>query len=107
MTARSLAAALVLALVGRTGIRPDHFRTRESSRRSRRSSPRRTSPRSASACDDKDIALGTIVDADGLILTKASELAGAVSVRLPDGTEYEAKVVARTSPPTWPCSRST
>jgi len=44
--------------------------------------------------DDKDIALGTIVFADGYIITKASELRGALSVRLPDGTEYEAKALA-------------
>jgi len=39
-------------------------------------------------CDDKDAILGTIVDADGYILTKLSELRGVVFVRLPDGTEY-------------------
>jgi len=37
-------------------------------------------------CDDKDAILGTIVDADGYILTKLSELRGVVFVRLPDGT---------------------
>lgn len=45
-------------------------------------------------CDDKDAVLGTIVDADGFILTKLSELKGALFVRLPDGTEYEATTVA-------------
>jgi serine protease Do len=45
-------------------------------------------------CNDKDAVLGTIVDADGLILTKLSELKGTVFVRLPDGTEYEASTVA-------------
>jgi serine protease Do len=45
--------------------------------------------------DDRDVALGTIVFADGFILTKASELRGALSVRLNDGTEYEAKVVGK------------
>jgi len=44
--------------------------------------------------DDKDIALGTIVFSDGYIITKASELRGNLSVRLPDGTEYEAKALA-------------
>ncbi len=44
--------------------------------------------------DDKDIALGTIVYADGFILTKASELRGSLTVRLPDGTEYDAKIHA-------------
>src|SRR6476469_5450529 len=45
-------------------------------------------------CNDKDTVLGTIVDADGLILTKLSELKGTVFVRFPDGTEYEAATVA-------------
>src|SRR5215218_2859491 len=44
--------------------------------------------------DDKDIALGTVVFADGYILSKASELRGTISVRLSDGSEYEAKTVA-------------
>jgi serine protease Do len=44
--------------------------------------------------DDKDVALGTVVFADGFILTKASELRGALSVRLSDGTEYDAKILA-------------
>jgi serine protease Do len=45
-------------------------------------------------CNDKDTVLGTVVDADGLILTKLSELKGTVFVRFPDGTEYEAATVA-------------
>lgn len=45
-------------------------------------------------CDDKDTILGTVVDESGYILTKASELRGAVWVRLPDGSEYEATTVA-------------
>jgi serine protease Do len=48
--------------------------------------------------DDKDIAFGTVVYADGFILTKASELRGALSVRLSDGTEYEAKILATHGP---------
>lgn len=45
--------------------------------------------------DEKDIALGTIVFADGYILTKASEVGGnMLSVRFSDGTEYEAKLHA-------------
>jgi serine protease Do len=48
--------------------------------------------------DDKDIALGTVVGADGYILTKASEIRGNLSVRLPDGTEYEAKLIASHRP---------
>ena len=45
-------------------------------------------------CDDKDVVLGTVVFADGYILTKASELYGQVTVRLNDGTEQEAEIVA-------------
>jgi serine protease Do len=45
-------------------------------------------------CNDKDTVLGTIVDPDGLILTKLSELKGPVFVRFSDGTEYEAVTVA-------------
>lgn len=45
-------------------------------------------------CDDKDAALGTVVDSDGFILTKLSELKGVVKVKLSDGTEVDAKTVA-------------
>jgi len=45
-------------------------------------------------CDDKDTVLGTIVDPNGLILTKLSELKGVIYVRLPDGSEYEGTTVA-------------
>lgn len=44
-------------------------------------------------CDDKDAALGTVVFAEGYILTKASELFGVVSVRLPDGDRHKAELV--------------
>ena len=44
-------------------------------------------------CDDKDAALGTVVFADGYILTKASELRGVVSVVLSDGSSHEVSVV--------------
>lgn len=44
-------------------------------------------------CDNKDAALGTIVDAKGYILTKGSELKGTVSVRMRDGSEYDAETV--------------
>jgi len=45
--------------------------------------------------DKKDAALGTIVTADGFILTKYSEVANAkvVACKLPDGKTLEAKVV--------------
>jgi serine protease Do len=45
-------------------------------------------------CNDKDAILGTVVDADGYILTKLSELKGTVFVRMGDGSEYEASKVA-------------
>lgn len=45
-------------------------------------------------CDDKDVALGTVVFADGFILTKASELRGRVTARLVDGSELDAEIVA-------------
>jgi serine protease Do len=46
-------------------------------------------------CDEKDAALGTVVFEDGYILTKASELRGALSVLLPDGSQLDAKLVGR------------
>jgi serine protease Do len=49
-------------------------------------------------CDDKDAALGTVVFADGFILTKASELRGRVTVRMGDGTEQDAEIVAVHTP---------
>jgi len=45
-------------------------------------------------CDDKDAALGTIVAAEGLILTKASELRGAISVKLGDGSLLDAVITS-------------
>jgi len=92
MTVRSLAAALVLAFtavpaVAQISTRPEVLapfkaivaKANESTVRVRG--------------DDKDVALGTVVFSDGFILTKASELHGALSVRLSDGTEYSAKIV--------------
>jgi serine protease Do len=50
-------------------------------------------------CDDKDAVLGTVVDPNGFILTKLSELKlsdpkAPIYVRLPDGSEYEGTAVA-------------
>src|SRR5947209_3871751 len=42
--------------------------------------------------DDKDVALGVIVGADGWVLTKAFDLKGKITCRLKDGREYEAKL---------------
>jgi len=44
-------------------------------------------------CDGRRVALGTIVAADGLILTKASELSGIIACHLFDGRRLEAKIV--------------
>ena len=44
-------------------------------------------------CDGRRVALGTIVDADGLVLTKASELTGTIACHLFDGRRLEAKIV--------------
>ena len=45
-------------------------------------------------CDGEDRALGVIIDADGLLLTKANDLNGALRVRLADGSLHDAKIVA-------------
>jgi serine protease Do len=42
---------------------------------------------------DKPVALGTVVSADGYILTKASELSGRISVKLALGGRHEAELV--------------
>ncbi len=44
-------------------------------------------------CDGERVALGTVVDAAGLVVTKASELVGPVIVRV-DGDDYEARLRA-------------
>lgn len=44
--------------------------------------------------DDKAVALGTVVSADGYVLSKASELRGTLVVRFGDGAELDAKLVA-------------
>src|SRR5260221_12488228 len=45
-------------------------------------------------CDDKDAVLGTVVTVDGLILTKASELRGSITVKLGDGSLLDADTVS-------------
>jgi serine protease Do len=42
---------------------------------------------------DKHVALGTVVSADGYILTKASELSGRITVKLADGSRREAELI--------------
>lgn len=49
-------------------------------------------------CDNKDTILGTVMDKNGYILTKGSELKGAISVRLSDGSEYDAKYIGYHEP---------
>ncbi len=55
--------------------------------------------RPVSACvvavwsDQRVVALGTIIDADGLVITKASELPARITCRLKDGRELPARVV--------------
>jgi serine protease Do len=44
-------------------------------------------------CDSKEVALGTIVDANGLIVTKASELEGKTICKFKDGHELEAQII--------------
>ena len=53
--------------------------------------PRQTTVRIQN--DGKEAALGVIVGADGWILTKAFELKGKITCRMPDGMEREAKLV--------------
>ena len=44
-------------------------------------------------CDGKDICIGTVVAADGWIVTKAHDLTGKITCKLSDGRELEAKIV--------------
>lgn len=44
-------------------------------------------------CDGADSALGTIIAADGWILTKGSELKGKVSCKLKDGRTFDARIM--------------
>jgi serine protease Do len=94
MTIRSLAVALVLAVAAAPA-------SAQISSQPRVLSPFKAVVAKANEStvqvrgDDKDVALGTVVYSDGFILTKASELRGALSVRFQDGTEFEAKIVGR------------
>lgn len=44
-------------------------------------------------CDNKEVALGTIVEADGYIVTKASQLKGKIVCKFKDGRSLEATIV--------------
>ena len=46
----------------------------------------------------RQVALGTVVDADGFVLTKASELRGKLGVEMPDGKVLAAKVIGIDKP---------
>src|SRR5262249_46580241 len=46
-------------------------------------------------CDGKDVVLGTVVGADGWVLTKFSELKGKTTCKLADGRDLEATLVGR------------
>jgi serine protease Do len=44
-------------------------------------------------CDDKPVALGTVVSSDGYILTKASELTGKIVCGMPNEKSYDAQLL--------------
>ncbi len=44
-------------------------------------------------CGDRQVALGTIIDSDGFVATKASELSDNISCELSDGSRHEARRV--------------
>lgn len=44
-------------------------------------------------CDGKDTCLGTVVAADGWILTKAHDLTGKIVCKLGDGRDFEARII--------------
>jgi serine protease Do len=94
MTARSLIAAVILAAVAAPA--PAQISNNPKVRAPFKAVVERANESTVQIRgDDKDVALGTVVFSDGYILTKASELRGALSVRLSDGTEYDAKIVGK------------
>src|SRR3954466_9946268 len=48
-------------------------------------------------CDGQKAALGAIVDANGFVVTKASEVKGKIECQLQDGRKLEAQLVGRES----------
>jgi serine protease Do len=93
MTARSLAAAVVVSALasGQAMAQPPADKTSAT----KLMAPFKSIVAKAGEstvrvrCDDKDSCLGTVVGADGFILTKASELRGALTVRVQDGSSWE------------------
>ena len=47
------------------------------------------------SCDKKDMALGVVAAPNGYILTKASDLHGKITVKLKDGSVYDAELVGQ------------
>jgi serine protease Do len=98
MTARRLFAALLLSVFLAPAAPAQGFLSDRAS--AKIVGPFRSVVAKASAstvrvrCDDKDAALGAVVFDEGFVLTKASELRGKITCRLPDGTEYDADLVS-------------
>ncbi|MBN9523506.1 PDZ domain-containing protein [bacterium] len=105
MSVRSFAAAaLVIALAGPAVAQPPDRPRRDRTPQAETTSSRLLAPFRAVVAkanestvrvlsDGKEVALGTVVFADGYVLTKASELRGEVTVRFADGASEAAKVV--------------
>ncbi|OWK46643.1 S1C family serine protease [Fimbriiglobus ruber] len=97
-TARTLTSAVVV-MIAFAGATPAAESARDLAREGKKKLPRlfieAVSAASESTvriqCDGKDAVFGTVVSADGLILTKGSELRGDVSCVLRDGSAYDAK----------------
>ena len=96
MTARQLTAAVLLTVFAA----PAPAQQSERDRGAKLLAPFQSIVAKANAstvricCDGKDAALGTVVFADGYVLTKASELRGAVTVKLGDGSDLDADIVS-------------
>lgn len=94
MTARSLAIALILAIVPATA-------SAQIATNSKVLTPFKTVVAKANEstvrvyCDGKPAALGTVVFSDGYILTKSSELRGKLKVLLTDGRWEDATIIGR------------
>lgn len=102
MVRRFLAVLALAAVSGLTGtpIRAESFDSGKKliSKLFTTSSTKATAGTVQIRCDNKDAILGTVMDKNGYILTKGSELKGTISVRLSDGSEYDAKYVGYHEP---------
>ncbi len=101
---RALGAALLLSAALVLGGSPAHGQARKSSNELSRNNAQvlaafrdvAAAARKSAArvlCNGRPAALGTVVGADGWILTKASELKGSPVVKLADGRELPARLV--------------